>query len=281
MPGKGNTGNGQGRSGNSGGFGGGGARDAHGSQPAMGNSPTGGGGDRSREQAAAEAYANSLNKMQVPHQQSGYYRGANPGAPPGGHDFVTSKDAGFFPGLFGIDRYSMTQNMDPHGIMGKPGFSGISGTVNPFGFIGGLLGGLPGAALGKLGPTMSYDTQQGTLGMTPEAVDYSDITGIDKTGLFGGTPSSDKGYAHDGGGDGQYASGGSYLLPQTAVPAEVVQATPSVLTPYEHLKQRWSGNNFLMAPITRRQWKCLATHSQRRNRYQRRAAHLGRSNSRI
>ena len=214
----------------------------------------GGGGDKSRAQGAAEAYANSQNQMQVPHQQSGYNRGANPGAPAGGHDFVTSKDAGFFPGLFGIDRYSMTQNMDPHGIMGKPGFSGISGTINPFGFIGGLLGGLPGAALGKLGPSMSYDTQQGTLGMTPEAVDYSDITGKDTTGLFGGTPSSDKGYGGgDGGdgGDGQYASGGSYLLPQTAAPAEVVQATPSVLTPYEHLKQRWSGNNFLMAPITR------------------------------
>ena len=76
-----------------------------------------------------------------------------------------------------------------------------------------------------------------------------DPAGSYDSGIGFGSPPG--GYEHDGGGDGQYASGGSYLLPQTAAPAEVVQATPSVLTPYEHLKQRWSGNNFLMAPITR------------------------------
>ena len=67
------------------------------------------------------------------------------------------------------------------------------------------------------------------------------------TGPMGATPSSDDG---DGEGGNDYRP---YLLtsnPVSPVLPDPVTAPP-VLTPYENLKQRWAGNQFLLAPIRR------------------------------
>lgn len=72
--------------------------------------------------------------------------------------------------------------------------------------------------------------------------------------LYGQLPEGKPSTTNDGGAWGEGGDGRPYLL-QPTVSTPVVEApfaaTPVPLTPYEHLKQKWAGNQFILAPIRR------------------------------
>jgi hypothetical protein len=209
-----------------------------GGQNASGGNAGGGGGGHNKGDHYGDSYGNGPGAYGI-----GYGSGqVDPGL---------AAAAGFGPAASGFGGYS-----DTGGPRGRdPG--GFAFGTNPADWSVKFVGPPPEI---QFAPTRQMPNIPGlfgtSFGSTPVSFGINPSPEYDESGDFELStemPSDNTGYGGgDNGGDGQDPY--PYLLSSNAqtiaAPAEDPVAAP-VLTPYEHLKQQWSGNNFLLAPIRR------------------------------
>jgi hypothetical protein len=212
--------------------GGGGARDAHGSQYDMGSAGGGGG--------ARDAHGSQYDMGNV---VGNFGPGAGETVADYGIHGVANYDKGhvtdqsnpnFLESLFGIE-FKGIRGFDP-ADQSRIG-TNISGSFSPLGILAGAAGG-PLGALAARGVTSAFGD--------PTSQDFS----FDAMNGAQNDVSDNDGF----GGHGDGGSQQPYYPPllQTTAPAAIEDpVAPAVLTPYEHLKQQWAGNQFMLAPIRR------------------------------